>query len=248
MEEIQEDIQMGAGNSTSTTVEVLVETLKQSIQQGTLKPGDKLPTLKEMEEIYCVSRIVIREAIKVLEGQGFIYSRQGSGIYVKEHESISKSQKLLIKEYTLGDIYSLFNYIYDLATVELKKLDDFSEILELQKLNKEMIDNYSKLTSHQKFMYETNFGLRLIRLSKNQLAYDLYFMFMKPLSDIDYMTISNGANFYEMLKIDESLIQAILEKNTYRAKFLGEERCTKELQGLKDKDDIMKRTYKISLS
>ncbi len=235
---------MSVGNSTA--VEVLVETLKQSIHQGTLKPGDKLPTLKEMEEIYCVSRIVIREAIKVLEGQGFIYSRQGSGIYVKEYESNSEKQNLLVKEYVLADIYSLFNYIYDLATVELKNLEDFSEILELKKLNREMIDNYSKLTSHQKFMYETNFGLRLIRLSKNQLAYDLYFMFMKPLSDVDYMTVSNSANFYEMLKIDEGLIQAILERDPYRAKFLGEERCRKEINGLTDREEVMKRTYKVS--
>ena len=40
------------GNN-STAVEIIVETLKQSIQQGTLNPGDKLPTLKQMEEILC---------------------------------------------------------------------------------------------------------------------------------------------------------------------------------------------------
>ena len=101
------------GNN-STAVEIIVETLKQSIQQGTLNPGDKLPTLKQMEEIYCVSRIVIREAIKVLEGQGLIYSKQGSGIYITEHSAFLEPSKSIGKEYAFSDIYSLFKFMQSL--------------------------------------------------------------------------------------------------------------------------------------
>lgn len=232
------------GNN-STAVEIIVETLKQSIQQGTLNPGDKLPTLKQMEEIYCVSRIVIREAIKVLEGQGLIYSKQGSGIYITEHSALPEPSKSLGKEYAFSDIYSLFKFIYDYAVFELKKQDDLSEILELKKLNRELIDSYPKLTNHQKFTYETTFGIRLIRLSKNELAYDFYLMLIKPLSNVDYLTVTNNANYLEILKIDENLIQAILDRDPYRASFLGGERTLKTISGLRDKEAIFNKKYKV---
>lgn len=235
------------GNN-STAVEIIVETLKQSIQQGTLNPGDKLPTLKQMEEIYCVSRIVIREAIKVLEGQGLIYSKQGSGIYITEHSAFLEPSKSMGKEYAFSDIYSLFKFIYDYAVFELKKQDDLSEILELKKLNRELIDSYPKLTNHQKFTYETTFGIRLIRLSKNELAYDFYLMLIKPLSHVDYLTATNSANYLEILKIDENLIQAILDRDPYRASFLGGERTLKTISGLKDKGAIFDKKYKVFVS
>lgn len=235
------------GNN-STAVEVIVETLKQSIQQGTLNPGDKLPTLKQMEEIYCVSRIVIREAIKVLEGQGLIYSKQGSGIYITEHSTFSEPSKFVNKEYAFSDIYSLFKFIFDYAVFELKKQDDLSEILELKKLNRELIVSYPKLTNHQKFTYESTFGIRLIRLSENELAYDFYLMLIKPLSHVDYLTVTNSANYLEILKIDENLIQAILDRDPYRASFLGGERTLKTISGLKDNKAIFDEKYKVFVS
>lgn len=53
------------------------------IAEGTLKPGDKLPSEHEMTELFGISRISLREAMKLLEARGYIESRDRRGKYVR---------------------------------------------------------------------------------------------------------------------------------------------------------------------
>lgn len=53
------------------------EQLKQSILNGIFRPGDKLPSERDMAEEFKVSRVAIREALRRLENAGFIITRQG---------------------------------------------------------------------------------------------------------------------------------------------------------------------------
>lgn len=48
-----------------------------------MKTGDKLHSEKELSDLFGVSRMVIREALSVLQTNGFIEVRHGSGIYIK---------------------------------------------------------------------------------------------------------------------------------------------------------------------
>src|SRR5512136_2421814 len=56
--------------------EEIVAQLKQSILMGRFKPGDKLPTERELVGEFQVSRVAIREALRALENLGFIVTRQ----------------------------------------------------------------------------------------------------------------------------------------------------------------------------
>ncbi|MFZ5754847.1 MAG: FadR/GntR family transcriptional regulator [Bacillota bacterium] len=64
--------------------EGIVKQLKDLITQGVLKPGDKLPTERELAETLNVSRTAVREALRALEIMGFIYGRPGEGTFVRE--------------------------------------------------------------------------------------------------------------------------------------------------------------------
>jgi DNA-binding FadR family transcriptional regulator len=55
----------------------VTDQLKQSILVGHFKSGDKLPPERELAEQFEVSRIAVREALRVLENSGFITTRQG---------------------------------------------------------------------------------------------------------------------------------------------------------------------------
>lgn len=59
--------------------------LKNAILGGDYKAGDKLPSERELIELFQVSRTVIREAIKSLEAGGLVEIRQGAtgGAFVK---------------------------------------------------------------------------------------------------------------------------------------------------------------------
>ena len=50
----------------------VIETLKRAVLSGKYQPGDRLPTLREMSELYNVSRSVINAAVVDLESNGYI--------------------------------------------------------------------------------------------------------------------------------------------------------------------------------
>ncbi len=55
----------------------------EQIVSGTLKEGDKLPSEKELCLMFEVSRPVVREAMMLLQADGLVVARQGSGTYVQ---------------------------------------------------------------------------------------------------------------------------------------------------------------------
>jgi DNA-binding FadR family transcriptional regulator len=53
------------------------------ITKGVLKPGDKLPSEQEMTNLFGISRISLREGLKLLEARGYIESQDRRGKFVK---------------------------------------------------------------------------------------------------------------------------------------------------------------------
>jgi GntR family transcriptional regulator, transcriptional repressor for pyruvate dehydrogenase complex len=63
--------------------EQVIEQIKDMIETGTLKKGDKLPSERSLVDQLRVSRTSIREALRALEVIGLIECRQGEGNYIK---------------------------------------------------------------------------------------------------------------------------------------------------------------------
>lgn len=61
--------------------------IKESIEQGKVKPGGKLPTEKELQSEYKVSRDTVRKALSKLEQEGFIDRKSALGTFVKQDKS-----------------------------------------------------------------------------------------------------------------------------------------------------------------
>ncbi|MCF6178799.1 MAG: FadR family transcriptional regulator [Geopsychrobacter sp.] len=63
--------------------EEIVTQIKNLIANGDLKPGERIPSERELAAFLGVSRPSVREAIMVLEAMGFLESRQGGGTFVR---------------------------------------------------------------------------------------------------------------------------------------------------------------------
>lgn len=63
--------------------EEVFDQIKTAIETGKLKPGEKLPAERELMGQLGVSRVPIREALKLLSNMGLIETRQGGGSYVR---------------------------------------------------------------------------------------------------------------------------------------------------------------------
>ncbi len=62
---------------------MVVEQIVKLISSGFLKPGDKLPSELEMTRRFGISRISLREAMKLLEAKGYIESHGRKGKFIK---------------------------------------------------------------------------------------------------------------------------------------------------------------------
>lgn len=58
--------------------------IRQMIHQGGLKPGDRLPSIREMARTASVNKLTVIEAYSVLEADGLIYARQGAGYFIQQ--------------------------------------------------------------------------------------------------------------------------------------------------------------------
>lgn len=55
----------------------IVEQIEESLAQGTLRPGQRLPSERDLVEQFGASRSTVREALRVLESNGVVRSRPG---------------------------------------------------------------------------------------------------------------------------------------------------------------------------
>lgn len=88
--------------------EEIIVALEKYIKDANIKPGDKLPSENELVSLFNVSKTAVREAMSVLNANGIIETRSGSGIYLKDtfHESIViKVTSNLMKVEELRDIF-----------------------------------------------------------------------------------------------------------------------------------------------
>lgn len=90
----------------------IADALREKISAGELKPGDALPTESSLQEAFNMSRVTVRQALKLLTEEQIVESIQGSGTYVKE-------------ERVNYDIYQLTGFYEKLAD---RNVDTHSEV------------------------------------------------------------------------------------------------------------------------
>src|SRR5262249_32089320 len=59
--------------------------IRNGIMERMLRPGESLPSTRELAEENSISRTVVVQAYDQLMAEGFINGRRGSGTYVSEH-------------------------------------------------------------------------------------------------------------------------------------------------------------------
>lgn len=70
---------------SSVAVYVQIENLVQcAVASGQLKPGDQLPSMRELAEKVGVNMNTVAKAYRDLEVMGIIYTRRGMGVFVNE--------------------------------------------------------------------------------------------------------------------------------------------------------------------
>lgn len=75
--------------------EGIVDQVRQLVDTGKLRPGDRLPPERELARTLSVSRSTLKEAFRVLEHVGLVESKMGRGRYIAQPRSARSSTHAL---------------------------------------------------------------------------------------------------------------------------------------------------------
>lgn len=201
-----------------TVRDEIVNQIKESIKNGELKPGEKLPAERELAKMFNVGRSSVREAILVLHSMGVI-KRTPDGTFVNKIDlDISDiTTDLLLDESDYEQLYEARRLI-ETVTAELaaknatdEDVESLLEILKDMDVNMDL-DEFAKL--------DADFHISIAMASKNK--------FLKEyISTIDDLLCRQIVQNLKRVKKDESanviketidehkrIVQAIKEKNS----------------------------------
>jgi GntR family transcriptional repressor for pyruvate dehydrogenase complex len=136
----------------------IIDQIRNAIFEGRLKPGDKLPSERELVQRFGVSKTTLREALRSLEVLGFLEIRKGvsGGAIVTEVDMTTARNSftnfLLFKNLSLKDLSEvrllLEPYIAEKATLAITK-EDLSRLDRLIKDSEYAIKNHTAFESRK---------------------------------------------------------------------------------------------------
>ena len=72
----------------------LVEQVRQALQLGILRPGDQLPTVRDVVRQIAINPNTVHRSYRELEQQGLTEGRPGSGTFVKRSLDAAPEQRI----------------------------------------------------------------------------------------------------------------------------------------------------------
>jgi len=212
-----------AKSSQTSTVDYVIEAIRNLLLDGSLKPGECLPAEGELTKLLSVSRGSLREAKKILSVLGVLKIKRGDGSYIAESDSKVALDTMLfsfaLSQPSLKEIYDL-RLMMETGIIE-KAIDNATDedVDELQSCLSEMMEVAKKGVADVSQMAELDikFHELLGKLTRNNLIIKIYSYIMSFLS---HSIIESHRTDYAKSAIDSHalIIDAIRTRDKTRIK------------------------------
>jgi GntR family transcriptional repressor for pyruvate dehydrogenase complex len=149
----------------------VVKQIEQLILRGILRPGERLPSERELSERLGVSRPSLREAISELQSRGLLATRAGAGIYVADVLG-SAFSPALIRLFAAHE-EAVFDYIAfrrDLESIAAARAAVYGSDTDLKVIDtvfRKMEAAHSKRNPNDEAELDAEFHLAIIEASHN---------------------------------------------------------------------------------
>jgi GntR family transcriptional regulator, transcriptional repressor for pyruvate dehydrogenase complex len=207
-----------------STLEIVIQQIKNEIKNDNLKVGEKLPSERELADQLEVSRTSIREAVKALSFAGYLKVIQGKGTYIldtanKYNEIVDYFSKL--SNYSLDCLMEARIMIEsEFARIAALNANE-NEILLLENIFKEIV-NTKDINSF--FVKDLEFHLTIADATHNPIMSGL----MKIITEMLYKETQKIISISKYTKdntieITRKLVEAIKQRDALEAKRLMED-------------------------
>lgn len=164
----------------ASTVDTVIARFKELLKNGTIRPGDRIPSESELAASFQISRGSIREAVKSLVGLGVLTVKRGDGTYVAESIGQSLSDSLIIQllsskfdKKNLVEFREMFEY--GILAQAVNHADD-EDIARIREAHARMLDLVKSrhFTAEGLYRAETEFHFAVSRATHNPLMEKMY--------------------------------------------------------------------------
>ncbi|HEX6923239.1 MAG TPA: FadR/GntR family transcriptional regulator [Bacillales bacterium] len=150
--------------------EQVVEQIEEWIESGQVKPGEKLPSVRELCDRFGVGRSAVRDAMTTLKGRGLVDVRQGEGAYVCRFDSSTLIQGIhLVDEKDISELFSV-RKILEVGTAEMAARFRRPSDLENMKQAIDELRNTEEITGWEA---DYHFHLSIARATQNRMIVQL---------------------------------------------------------------------------
>lgn len=216
-------IQFGPVERT-TLHEQIVQKIKAMIEDGTLKPGDSLPSERELARDMEVSRIPIREALKMLEFMGVIEIRHGRAAVVRGLGQAAMLETInLVLESGPNELYELnqARMVLEVGAVKLacenRTNSDIARMTEiLNRMETEIANECSVVDTSMEF------HMAIMRATKNKILCSFMMLFRDLLRESRLISLSRPERPVEALREHRAMLQAVIDRDSALAASLME--------------------------
>ena len=151
--------------------QAVVRQIEGLILQGVLRPGERLPSERELSERLGVSRPSLREAVAELQHAGLLTSRAGSGVFVAEVLSAAFSPALIrlfaSNEQAVFDYLSFRRDMEGLAAERAAQLRSDTDLKVVDALFCRMQAAHQKRNPSEEASLDAEFHMAIIEASHN---------------------------------------------------------------------------------
>lgn len=151
-----------------------VESIKELIESGEYKIGEKLPTETSLCNTLKISRTCVREAMRVLQTLGYIKLVPGKGAFVSNYIDTSTSETW----YNVADpkFYDFMEVRMAIETVAVKFSVERATDQEISELES-ILDSFDEASREEDivrmFMLDELFHTKIVNFTKNQLLINI---------------------------------------------------------------------------
>jgi len=154
---------MTVTSDTRKLYQQVASTVMASIMSGRYKPGERLPSERDLAAAFKVSRPTIREAMISLEIRGLAESRHGSGIYVTDKPPTQEGAgDLDIGAFELTEARRLFEG--EAAALAATTIGE-DRLEELERIVAEMVDENAR--KQPEWSADRRFHIAIARATRN---------------------------------------------------------------------------------
>lgn len=191
--------------------------LKEMIESGQVRPGEKLPTEAALCQLFQVSRTSVREAIRVLQALGYVDLRPGKGAFAADGPVARQENWYDVEDARFSDFMEVRLAIETLAVRLSVERASAKQVRELARVQASFIQAVESQDLVRMIMLDELFHTKIVSFTRNQLLININKQLLESFRVYRGDSFTNKDVYVNALEPHERILVCFQTKNAAQA-------------------------------